>query len=579
MPIISVSAEAEDENFSLSDSEEAQKAKTMIASRMRRRQKQKRKPADGQGKPSLGSLVVDDGEESGLTDVETVEVEHDGSSGQSKASTPAEDFTPIFEAVLQQHITQIIDDHEGNTHVNTIVKGVVATLDDSDVSEEADDEGGEPKLTLMEALTDIEDLDDSGDESEQRSDNSELNHVIGQLDLGGDVSTSNQEEELAYRPAPQLQPRSGGSMLLSVSSAAGRKKPRKTRSKKQKAASTASGPLLSVANADEGSVTDVESVSGVEDSDSHPAPAPAPSMPGMTLSVGPIEDEGATDVEDFRFSDDDEKSTKIVRLAPGIMVTGETSETESYDCSGRSSRLGLTDVESVSGVDEDVDTVPLPAAAGLLIPLNQDDPVTDVEDIDNVEEDAPPSPAPVIPRNGPAYHAGQQHVVTIQEDENGRVTSRKYSGSPGLLGFVDNSQREEGVSDVEYISVEEDHVEDDHSRGVTPEIEMFAGSTVRVRRHSLSEDPSDPAEPNDSVENEADASASHYSLMPPTQAAEILTDTEDMDMSDGETVNQGQMWLGQLFVFKTNSNKQRGRKMSSGDDWLPVPVSHPALHL
>lgn len=535
MPTISVSAEAEDENFSLSDSEEAQKAKTMIASRMRRRQKQKRKPADGQSRPHLGSLIIDDGEESGLTDVETVDVEHDESSGQSKASTPVEDFTPIFEAILQQQITQIIDDHEGNTHVSTIVKGVVATLDDSDFSEGADEEGGEVKLSLIEALTDIEDLDDSGDESEHRSDNSEMNNVIGQFELGGDVSTSNLEGEVAHRPEPKLQPRSGGSMLLCPNSAA-RKKPRKTRTKK-KAASTASGPLLAVANADEGAVTDVESISGVEDSDSHPMPPPF--VAGVMLTVDQVEDEGTTDVEDFGFSDDDEKSTHRVRLAPGILVTGEISDTESYDCSGRSSRLGLTDVESVSGVEDNEDTISAAAAISLLMPQNQDDPVTDIEDIDNVEDEAP-SLAPVIPRNGPALHAGQQHVVTIQEDEHGRITSRKYSGSPGLLGFVDANQREDGVSDTEYISVEEDHLEDDQSRGVTPEIEMFAGSTILVQRHSLSEDPADPAEPNDNLENEADASASHYSLMPPIQAAEILTDTEDMDMSDGEMGNQGQ---------------------------------------
>jgi hypothetical protein len=149
----------------------------------------------------------------------------------------------------------------------------------------------------------------------------------------------------------------------------------------------------------------------------------------------------------------------------------------------------------------------------------------------------------VIPRNGPALHGGQQHVVTIQEDENGRVTSRKYTGSPGLLGFVDSSQREEGVSDVEYINASEDEP-DEQSRGVTPEIEMFTGSTVRVKRHSLSMDP-EAEDQGGAEDNEPDQSASHYSLMPPVMAAEILTDTEDMDMSDNE-MNQGQKWLGRL---------------------------------
>ena len=541
MPLISVSAEAEDENFSLSDSEEANKAKSMIASRMRRRQKQKRKPTESQSRPTLANLIIDDGDESGLTDVETVECEHDGSGNNSKSSSPAEDFTPIFDAVLQPAITQIIDDHEGNTHVSTIVKGVVATLDDSDLSN-ADDEGeDEPKLSLMEALTDVEDFEDSGDESDIRSDNSEMNKLIGQLELGGDVSTSNQEEEVVGRPSPQYHQKSGGSsMLLCPKSAAGRKKTRKTRTKK-KATSSASSALLTVTNADEGPLTDVESISGVEDSESHSGASASGHL--MVLQIDRNEDEGATDVEDFRFSDDDEgKQSVTVRLTPGITVTGETSETESYDCSGRSSRLGLTDVESVSGM-EDENYVPPPiAGTGLLIPQNTDDPVTDVEDIDNVEEETP-SPAPVIPRNGPALHGGQQHVVTIQEDENGRITSRKYAGSPGLLGFVDSSQREEGVSDVEYLNVsEEEHGDDDQSRGVTPEIEMFVGSTVRVKRHSLS---MDPEAKGDAEDNEPDHSTSHYSLMPPVTATEILTDTEDMDMSDNE-MNQGQKWLGRL---------------------------------
>ena len=541
VPLISVSAEAEDENLSLSDSEEANKAKTMIAARMRRRQKQKRKPAEqSQGRPTLTSLIIDDGDESGLTDVETVECDHDGgeSSNNSKSSSPVEDFTPIFDAVLQPAITQIIDDHEGNTHVSTMVKGVIATLDDSDLSNTDDEDENEPKLSLVEALTDVEDFEDSGDESEARSDNSEMNKLIGQLELGGDVSTSNQEAESAGRPSTHYQPKSS-SMLLCPKSAAGRKKTRKTRTKK-KATSSASQPLLTVGNSED-PLTDVESISGVEDFESHSGGSASGHL--MVLHIDRNEDEGATDVEDFRFSDNDESKPSItVCLTPGITVTGETSETESYDCSGRSSRLGLTDVESVSGMEDDNYVPPPIAESGLLIPQNADDPVTDVEDIDNVEEEAP-SPAPVIPRNGPALHGGQQHVVTIQEDEHGRVTSRKYTGSPGLLGFVDSSQREEGVSDTEYINVsEEEHGDDDQSRGVTPEIEMFVGSTVRVKRHSLS---MDPEQQEDVEDNEPNHSASHYSLMPPVTATEILTDTEDMDMSDNE-MNQGQKWIGRL---------------------------------
>lgn len=532
--MISVSAEAEDENFSLSDSEEANKAKTLIASRMRRRHKQKKKTSEPT-RPINVSLFVDDGDESGLTDVETVEVEGGSSNEQSKSSTPAEDFTPIFDSALQPQIVQIIEDHEGKTHVKTIVQGVVAALDSS---ESEDDEGG-PRLTLMEALTDIEDLDDSLEESDYRSDSSEMNRLIGQVELGGSVETHDQEEESA-RPPPQYQQRGNTAMLLCPKSAAGRKKPRKPRTKKKAAAVASTGATLLAVTTPDDPTTDVESVSGLEEEYEEPGSQASALAFTPGLKVEDVQDEGATDVEDFPFSDDEELPAGI-RLAPGILVT-ENSETESsYDCSGRSSRLGLTDVESVHGI-EDENTVPVPLG-GLGLPVSMDDPVTDVEEIDNVEEDAPLM-TPAIPRNGPALHAGQQHVVTIQEDEHGRVTSRKYAGSPGLLGFVDNSQQEEGgTTDVEYVGASADE-DEGQSRGVTPEIEMFAGSTVRVKRHSLTADPPQLDQQDDPSDNETHA-ASNYSLMPPVHAVEILTDTEDMEMSDGETMgNQGQKSTG-----------------------------------
>ena len=546
VPLISVSAEVEDENFSLSDSEEANKAKTMIASRMRRRHKQKKKQPEP-ARPSFGSLIVDDGDESGLTDVETVEVDgNEGSSADnSKSSSPAEDFTPIFDAALQPHIVQIIDDHEGKTHVKTIVKGVIATLDDSDLSED----DGEPRLTLMEALTDVESLDDSQEEQDGRSDSSEMNRLIGQLDFGESVNTHNAEEEAAQRPPPQYQPRGNTSMLLCPKTAAGRKKPRKSRTKK-KAAAAAGGALLSVTTPDEAPVTDVESISGVEDDEHQPAARSGSSQQaGSVLKLDDAQEEGTTDIEDFPFSDDDDIPMHN-RLAPGILVTGENSETESsYDNSGRSSRLGLTDVESVYGVGDDDENAAPPPMAGLGVPQSADDPTTDVEEIDNVEEDDAPLVAASIPRNGPALHAGQQHVVTIQEDENGRVTSRKYAGSPGLLhpGFNDSTQQEEGgTTDIEYVGTSADE-DDSQSRGVTPEVEMFVGSTVRVKRHSLTLGPAQSDQPSDASDNEIPAAA-NYSLMPPVQAVEVLTDTEDMEMSDGETAgNQGQKWLGRLF--------------------------------
>lgn len=534
VPMISVSADA-DENFSLSDSEEANKAKTLIAARMRRR-KQKKKVVEP-ARPCAVSLLVDDGDESGLTDVETVEVEGTSSVEHSNSNSPAEDFTPIFESVLQPQMVQIIDDHEGKTHVKTMVQGVIAALD-SDPSDS--DDGQERRLSLMEALTDIEDFEESSEEPESRSDSSEMNHLIENLELGGNVETHNQEDEVAVRPSAGGAQR--GPMLLCPKTAASRKKPRKHRTKKKSAAAstpTGSSSLLTVTTPDDGPTTDVESVSGLdeEDEEDRGRADQARALPTYTLlKVDDAQEEGATDIEDFPFSDDEDLPASVT-LAPGILVTGEMSETESsYDCSGRSSRLGLTDVESIhSGADND-DTIPRHhVIGGLGLPVNTDDPVTDVEDIDNVELDEAPLLAPTIPRNGPALHAGQQQVVTIQEDEHGRVTSRKYAGSPGLLGFAESSQ-DGGLTDVEYVGTSADE-DDPHSRGVTPEVEMFAGSTVRIKRHSFSNEPDQP----DASDNEV-TPASHYSLMPPAQAVEILTDTEDMEMSDGETMaNPGQM--------------------------------------
>lgn len=564
MPMISVSAEA-DENFSLSDSEEANKAKTLIAARMRRR-KQKKKVVE-HAKPSAISLLVDDGDESGFTDVETVEVE--GSSVEnSQSSSPAEDFTPIFDSVLQPQIVQIIDDHEGKTHVKTLVQGVVAVVD-SDPSDDENGEGQERRLSLIEALTDIEDFDELSDDIDSRSDTSEMAHLIDQLELGGNVDTHNQEEEVTGRSGHGFQQRSSGSsMLLCPKSATGRKKTRKHRTKKKAASTPTGSTLLTVITPDEGPATDVESVSGLEeeydDSAGGANQARAlPSAPYTLLKVADTHDEGATDIEDFPFSDDEEVPAGAC-LAPGILVTGEASETESsYDTSGRSSRLGLTDIESVHGVlTDNEDTVPSHhlAMGGLGLPVNTDDPVTDVEDIDNVEVEDAPLVAPTIPRNGPALHVGQHQVVTIQEDENGRITSRKSAGTPGLLGFAEASQ-DGGLTDTEYIGTSADE-DDTHSRGVTPEIEMFAGSTVRIKRHSFSNEADQP----DTSDNET-APASHYSLMPPVQAVDALTDTEDMEMSDGETMtNQGQMDRRMIsLTFFSYSLKFLG-EMSSG--WI-----------
>jgi len=129
------------------------------------------------------------------------------------------------------------------------------------------------------------------------------------------------------------------------------------------------------------------------------------------------------------------------------------------------------------------------------------------------------------PPNGPSRNVHRQ-VVTIQEDENGVVTSRKSARSPNLLSLAVQSD-EAGVSDVENISVsgDEDHHEDDqHIEAPAAVLEQLeVSSSVRVQRHSFS------------AADAEQESTSMFNLMPPVQTAEILTDTEDMEMSDSES--------------------------------------------
>lgn len=495
MPMIAISGEADDENFSLSDSEEANKAKTLIASRMRRRQKKKRDDA----KPSA-ALVVDDGDESGLTDVETVDCDGDDDSNTESSNTPAEELAPVFE--IRPHIVHIVEDEDGKMLVNTIVRGVIATEDGDD------SDGNEAAGELADAATDIEHFEDtSSDEGESSvSESSEMRRAIGSTELGGNVEARSKEEEGKQVPRAT----SGSSLQLPV---AGRKKSRKHRAKKKATATATSGGLLAVASRDDEQLTDVESISGMEELEMDP-PSPTAAKAGAFLTVTPAADDGATDVESISGVDDDSASVSI-HLAPGILVTGDGDDVST--ASGRSSRLGLTDVEDLPG-----DESPIPFL-GLSLPQASADPLTDVEDIDGVEED---ERTPLrIPRNGPALHSGQSHVVDITEDEHGRVTSRKMARSPALLS-VGFGQDDGGVTETESVGVSGDEGDDVSAEHPAPDIQLD-DTTVEHK--------SDPAEVQDPEAVESDAPPSRgFSLMPPATAAEILTDTEDMEMSDSE---------------------------------------------
>ena len=535
VPMISISGDAEGENFSLSDSEEANKAKTLIASRMRRRQKKKGSTSTAGGL-KRSSLIIDDGDESAVTDCETVEVDND--EPDSPASSPVEDLSPVIDAALKPQIIQIIDDHQGQVHIRSIVKNVVASLQDgSDASEMSDTEDSPSTArpnAFLSAATDIESLENSSAEEHDgfRSDTSEMNHIIDQLDLGGQVDMHD-KEELAKPQHQRASSAAGtGGLLCPKSAAGGRKKMRKSR-KKKSSSSNAGQPgatSLTVSTPDnEDPVTDIESVSGISggDEDDASEKQEAGAVGGykpLSLTVGVEDDEGTTDIEDLNFSDDDGASGAY-SATPGIVVTVEASDTESHDCSGRSSRLGLTDVESID--DNEV-----PAAASALgVPGGSDDPLTDVEDIDGVEGDEAMTAHRPPPPNGPSRNSVHRQVVTIQEDENGVVTSRKTARSPNLLSLAVQSD-EAGVSDVENISVsgDEDHHDDDqHNEAPAAVLEQLeVSSSVRVQRHSFSEQAVDAEQESNSM----------FSLMPPVQTAEILTDTEDMEMSDSESSMQ-----------------------------------------
>ena len=534
VPMISISGEAEDENFSLSDSEEANKAKTLIASRMRRRQKKKNSSASTTSTISnnlkRSSLIVDDGDESCVTDVETVDCEQD--EPESPLGSPVEDLSPIIDAALKPQMVQIIDDQQGQVHIRSIVKTVVASLQDgsdaSEMSEGEDSPGVARPNAFLSAATDIESLENSSAEeidSGNRSDTSEMNNLIGQLELGGQVDTQDKEELAKQQNQRASSTAVGPGGLLCPKSAAGRKKMRKSRKKKSSTAGgSASTPLLAVSTPDD-PVTDIEDISGVsggtdeEDLSEKLEGAVGGPLP-PTLTVGGDDDEGVTDIEDLNFSEDE---SGPYLGTPGIVVTIEASDTESHDCSGRSSRLGLTDVETLSDNE-----VPFSSASGLVIPAASDDPVTDVEDIDGVEAEEAAAAPPPPPPNGPARHGAHRQVIEIEEDENGVVTSRKYARSPNMLSLAVQTD-EAGVSDIENISCsgDEDH-EHDHD---TPAIDMEqldSSSSVRVQRHSISDQPPD-------IQQEESTSLMSSSLMPPGQAADILTDTEDMEMSDTES--------------------------------------------
>lgn len=569
LPVISISTEDADAaaNWSLSDSEDANKAKATIASRMRRRHRKKAAAGSGGGKPIL--VVHDDGEESGLTDVETVEVDSEGVADRSNASShsptsPAEDFTPIFDAVLKPQIVEIVDDHDGKTRVKTVVKGVVAKLvdDDDDDDDEVDDDenderggggyggadGGASGLSLREALTDVESLDEDSNDETGQSDSSEMERAVQMalqlaLEQGGSVDTHQQEEEVAASSCrgPRTTAVSSGPALLCPKAVGTvKKRHRKTRSKKKAASSAPTPSLLAVTTPDDDPQTDVESISGVEQAVSEEVDGSHPVLrvkaSGDGLLVPQQDDDGATDVEDFNFSDDDGGRAMAQLAAPGIVVTREYSDTESaQDCnSGRSSRLGLTDVESVSGVD-DGEYRHSAAAVSLSLPRSSAaDPLTDVEDIDDVEVDADVAEVQPIPRNGPATHGAQFQVVTIQEDENGTVTNRKSARSPMLLNVANSDDGGGGVSDVEFLGVSGDEEEGAQLQPDTsaPEVE---GSTVYVKRHSISTAPNlSDLDGDTTTVNATTFPTVTSSLMPPTVAAELLTDTEDMEVSDAE---------------------------------------------
>ena len=500
------------------DAADEQRAKSIIAARIRRKHRTQKKKS----KPSSNTIFVDEGEDGGLTDVETVEMEDgDEEADSSEQVASYEDLQNVLELIKPQ-IVEIVDDQNGKTVVTNTTRVAVVNYDKAeDLSEPSD--GEERLYNLKEVLTDCEDLDGSDDdEASAKSDYDDMHHAI---DMATDTGTTNtkDDEQVSSRP-----------LLLTPSASSGRsggrKKTRKT-PRRRANAEPASQPLLSVGDDGGDPLTDVEYMSA----DSSHSTSASP-----RLLVPATDDQGSTDVEDI---DDIQpmQSGGNKHLMPGIVVTGDGASDDDSR-SGRSSRSDVTGRQGVTDIEdlEDDEEVGHPTPSALLLPHDDNEGLTDVEDIEVDDEDVPRPRPP----NGPALHSHQsaeQQIIIIQEDENGQVTSTASSNSasggyaPMLL--VVDVQEEGGSTDVEYLGMSGDEGDEAHARStaITPDISYMVQSDHSVQVQVV-----------DSQNEFQAADSTTNTLGVPGQNTEMLTDTEDLELSDVDGTdnlgNRGRMF-------------------------------------
>jgi len=430
------------------EGEEEASAASLAASRQRRKIKNKKK------------VHHQDSEDGGVTDVETMDCDHDGDDA---SDVEDHDVDPaVLQHVLDAYnpvTSSIVDDADGKRQMKTVMRSVVG-VDVSDLSDVSDeDDAVKMKFqSYRDVATDVESWDDSDvgedndddDAAADAADAVDLVDVLNHYDLGSDIRATDAHHE---RKGPLPSHVTTASSLTLPSRNPQRRKTRKSASSRSKAKSAASGGahLLGI-EGDQDPVTDVEDIDDVGGSGgaikkrggTRPKRSAAGSASGgVGLSV-PVDDAAAvTDVEDL----------EDVGRTPGILIdcpaSGDDSDAEFY--SGRSSRMELTDVEMDADDAATPSTKPSPkSSGGLGVPEDGADPLTDVEEVDNVPE----TPFQIRIQAPPPSCTAQSQVIELLEDEHGVETlvSRKTGIEAEMLLRADPPE-EGGITDCEEMGV------------------------------------------------------------------------------------------------------------------------------
>ena len=498
VPLISVSNEADLVSLTESSTDECEPVA-------------KSTPSKKVGRPKNFLLHADTDEESPLTDVESVEADEDDLEPPDEESmTCIEDLKGVLE-MMKPHMVQISDTLTGKTCVSNTVRETII-LDGCNVHSDLSDEeacGDVKKYSLIEFLTDVESLSSYSEDEPARSDNEAMQNIIAELGDANGCVEARDDVRFVSRSTP-----SAVHLSPTPTKTAGRRRTRKSaRRRNSRDATAASGNKSESFGHEKEPVTDVEYLSDA-------SAAPSLTDPSNCL----------TEVEDLDHVEPPPPlpaGSRKKHLAPGIVVTHDAStDDESRSNSGRSSRSDYrethTDIEEI-GSSESHHSILVQSIDGC---------ATDVEEIDHDGENEATAAASVrTPRNGPTARtvAAHRHVVVIQEDENGRVTSCATSDgdamtySPMRL-LIDEDLRGGGTTDVEEFEVSGDDASDRsaHSHSVTPDLTaMMIGDALHVHVTDLC------------VEQEPAGGPIELGA----RVADVLTDTEDVladSGSDGE---------------------------------------------